>query len=112
MWRRLILGFCMVVALLGLYVKGGNYLNTLQLGQWTTVPALLDLAYLLTIVALVIIVGRELLIGLSSKAQRNCEEEFGSAEGTVESWVCRHCGEPSPGDCPACVRCGRSQSAG
>ncbi len=112
MWRRLIYGFCMTVALLGLYVKGSNYLSTLRFGQWTTVPALLDLAYLLTILALVIIIGRELLLGLSGKAQHNCEEELGSAEGTMVSWVCRHCGEPSPSDSPACVHGGRSQSAG
>ena len=111
MLRRLIYGLGMAVALLGLYVKGTIYLNTLRFGRWTTVPALLDLAYLLTIVALVIIVGRELIFGLSGDAQRDREEEFGSAEVTIESWVCRHCGEPSPSDCPACIHCGRPQSA-
>lgn len=112
MWRRLIYGFCMAVALVGLYVKGSMYLNTLRVGRWTSVPAVLDLAYLLTILALVIIVGRKLVLDLSGKAQRNSEEEFKSAKVTTGSRVCRHCGEPSPGDCPACLHCGRPQSAG
>ena len=76
MWRQLTYGFCMAVALLGLYVKGSDYLSTLRFGRWTTVPPLLDLAYLLTILALVIIIGRKLFHSLLGRATHNREEEF------------------------------------
>lgn len=85
MWRRLILCFCMAIALLGLYVKGSIYLNTLRLGSWTTVPALIELAYLLTIVALALIIGRKRLSGAPNRGRRNGEEESGSAEETTGS---------------------------
>jgi hypothetical protein len=47
---------------------------------------------------------------LSGEAQRNREAELEGAADTIGSWVCRHCGEPTPSDCPACVNCGRLQS--
>ena len=47
---------------------------------------------------------------LSGEAQRNREAELEAAAETIDSWVCMHCGEPTPSDCPACVHCGRLQS--
>jgi len=110
--RRLIYGFFMAIVLLGLYVRGSVYMNTLRSGQWTTAPALLELAYLLTIVALAVLIGRELLSSVPSKARLNGEVTSGTEDVAKESWVCRYCGEPSPRDCPACVHCGRAQMAG
>ena len=46
---------------------------------------------------------------LSGEAQRNREAELEAAAEEIGSWVCMHCGEPTPNDCPACVHCGRSQ---
>jgi len=46
---------------------------------------------------------------LSGEAQRNRESELEAAAEIIGSWVCTHCGEPTPDDCPACVHCGRSQ---
>lgn len=110
--RRLIYGFFMAIVLLGLYVRGSVYMNTLRSGQWTTAPALLELAYLLTIVALAALIGRKLLSRVPSKARLSGEVTSGTEDVAPESWVCRHCGEPSPRDCPSCVHCGRAQLAG
>lgn len=46
---------------------------------------------------------------LSGEAQRNRESELEASKAVIDSWVCMHCGEPTPDDCPACVHCGRSQ---
>jgi hypothetical protein len=46
---------------------------------------------------------------LSGKAQQDREAELAARTEAIDSWVCIHCGEPSPIDCPACVNCGRSQ---
>jgi hypothetical protein len=47
---------------------------------------------------------------LSGEAERNREAELEAAAEAIDSWVCMHCGEPTPSDCPACVHCGRLQS--
>ena len=47
---------------------------------------------------------------LSGEARLDREAELEAAAEAIGSWVCMHCGEPTPNDCPACVHCGRSQS--
>jgi hypothetical protein len=47
---------------------------------------------------------------LSGEAQRNREAELEAATEAIGAWVCVHCGESTPNDCPACVHCGRSQA--
>jgi len=49
---------------------------------------------------------------LSIEAQRDRDAEFAAAARSIESWVCAHCGEPTPSDCPACANCGRPQFSG
>jgi hypothetical protein len=49
---------------------------------------------------------------LSGESQCNREAELAAAAESIGSWVCAHCGEPTPSDCPACVHCGRSQFGG
>jgi hypothetical protein len=46
---------------------------------------------------------------LSGEAQRDRETELEAAADVIASWICMHCGEPTPDDCPACVNCGRSR---
>ena len=46
---------------------------------------------------------------LSGEAQLNRETELEARAEVTGSWVCMHCGSPTPNDCPACVHCGRSQ---
>lgn len=46
---------------------------------------------------------------LSGEAQRSRESELEASAAVSDSWVCMHCGEPTPNDCSACVHCGRSQ---
>jgi hypothetical protein len=46
---------------------------------------------------------------LTGDDQHKRESDLEAAAESCDSWVCPHCGEPTPDDCPACVHCGRSQ---
>jgi hypothetical protein len=85
MWNRLLYGICLTIALLGLYIKGGTYLNTLRLGHGTTVLAFLDLAYILAIAALAIICVRGLLGRKPRASGGTAAEPIGSQEQSLRS---------------------------
>ena len=74
MWARLLYGFCFSVVMVGLYVKGDQSLHTIRAGRGATVDGLLDLAFILLLVALLVIAGRALITGRVGSTRTGAED--------------------------------------